>query len=335
MENSKERRADIKKVTGLLIAGLLFLFAAQICLGSVFLSPAEIFSFPGSGESLRRTLFLHVRLPRALGCLIVGAGLAVCGTVIQSVLSNPLAAPNIIGVNSAAGCAVAFCMAFFPSAVRYTPLAAFAGAFAGVMLVLFIAEKTGASRLTLILAGVAVSSIFSALTDAVVTLVPDALIGYSSFRIGSLKALSLEKTVPSLIAELALILIVLSLSADMDVLKLGPETAHSLGMNVRRTRTLLLLLASALAGISVSLAGVIGFIGLIVPHAMRRIVGSDSKSLTLCSALAGACLLSFCDLVSRLVFMPYELPAGIMLSLLGGPFFIFLLIKQRGGRIHD
>lgn len=335
MANRTKEKKNIKTIIGLLFVGLVFLFACQVCLGTVFISPLEFFSLISEDATVKRTLLLHVRLPRALGCLTVGSGLAVAGVIIQNVLSNPLAAPNIIGVNSAAGCAVAAAMAFMPTAVRYTPVAAFIGAFCGVMLVLFIAEKTGASRLTMILAGVAVSSVFSAITDAVVTLIPDALIGYSAFRIGSLKALSLDRTIPALAAEIVIIAVVLTLSSDMDVLGLGPDTAHSLGLNVKRMRIILLMLASGLAGISVSLAGIIGFVGLIVPHAMRRLVGTASRTLLICSALGGACLLTFCDLASRLIFMPYELPAGIMLSLLGGPFFIFLLIKQRGGRTHE
>ena len=147
--------------------------------------------------SVEGQIIQYVRLPRTCGCLLAGAALAVSGAVIQSVLHNPLAAPNIIGVNSGAGLMVALCSALLPQSVTLIPLAAFLGAFLGVLLVLFIAERTGASRITLVLAGVAVSNIFSAGIDAVVTFFPDAVLSYSDFRIGGLNNLSMDRIVPA------------------------------------------------------------------------------------------------------------------------------------------
>ena len=233
--------------------------------------------------------------------------LAVSGAVIQSVLNNPLAAPNIIGVNSGAGLMVVLCSALFPQSVALTPLAAFLGAFLGVLLVLFIAERTGASRITLVLAGVAVSNIFSAGIDALVTFFPDAVLSYTDFRIGGLNNLSMDRIVPAFWVVLAALVLLFSLSSEMDILALGRETAQSLGL--------------------------LGFVGLIVPHIMRRTVGEDSLPLLLACALGGASLLTLCDLLSRVLFAPYEIPVGIVLSLAGGPFFIWLLLRQRGGRI--
>ena len=172
---------------------------------------------------------------------------------------------------------------------------------------------------------------FSAGIDAVVTFFPDALSGYTDFRIGGVKNLSMARLTPAFWVILIALVIALSLSNELDLLLLGRETARSLGLPARRLRLVLLMLAAALAGAAVSFAGLLGFVGLLVPHIMRRAVGEDSFPLLLSSALGGGLLLTACDLTSRLIFAPFELPLGVVLSLTGGPFFIWLLLKQRRG----
>ena len=309
---------------------------ASCCLGAVSISPGELWqALLGRGERTYVNILRLVRLPRTCGCLLAGAALAVSGAVIQGVLNNPLAAPNIIGVNAGAGLAVAVSCAIAPTAVTIIPLAAFLGALAAVFLVLFISQRAGAARITLVLAGVAISSIFSAGIDAVVTFVPDALNGYSDFRIGGMANLSMGRITPAFWVILVALPVILSLSNDLDILRLGTEQARSLGLNARGRQLLLLALAAALAGAAVSFAGLVGFVGLIVPHVIRRLIGEESFPLLVGSALGGAALLTGCDLASRLIFAPYELPVGIVLALGGGPFFIWLLLRQRGGRRHD
>lgn len=308
----------------------------SMCLGAVPVSPGALLpALLGEGEGPAADIVRYARLPRTCGCLLAGAALAVSGAVIQSVLGNPLAAPNIIGVSSGAGLAAALCGALAPTAAALLPAASFAGALLAVLLVLFIAEKTGASKLTLVLSGVAVSGMFSAGTDAVVTFVPDALSGYSDFRIGGLSNLSMGRVAPAFWAILAAMVLIFSLAGELDVLMLGADTAQSLGLRAKPLRLLLLALAAALAGAAVSFAGLIGFVGLIAPHVMRRLLGEDSRPLLLGCALGGAAGLTLCDLLARLLFAPYELPVGIILNLAGGPFFIWLLLRQRGGRVHD
>ena len=326
-----------RTVLPLLLAAALAAALVSICLGSVSVSLADIYAAltgaaPGTVET---HIVLYARLPRTCGCLLAGAALAVSGAVIQSVLSNPLAAPNIIGVNSGAGMAVVICAALFPRHAALYPVFAFAGALLGVLLVLFIAEKTGASRITLVLSGVAVSSVFSAVTDGVITFVPDVLTGYSDFRIGGFSNLAMSRVTPALCVIIPALIILLSLANELDVLSLGIDTASSLGLSSGKLRVAALTLAAALAGAAVSIAGLLGFVGLIVPHIVRRLLGEHSAPLIVGSALAGAALLTLCDTLARLIFAPYELPVGIVLSLIGGPFFIWLLMKQRGGRIHD
>jgi len=304
-------------------------------MGSVPLSPAQVVgALTGRlTETVPARIVRYVRLPRTLACLAAGAALATSGAVIQGVLANPLAAPNIIGVNSGAGLAAALCCALVPAVPALVPVLSFLGALAGVLLVLFLAQRTGAARITLVLAGVAVSSMFGAGIDAVLTFVPEALNGYADFRIGSLANVSLERVLPAGGLILAALAAVLWFAKEMDLLLLGADTAQSLGLPVKQIRLTLLTLAAALAGAAVSFAGLLGFVGLLVPHIMRRLVGEDSRTLLLASALGGAALLTGCDLLARVLIAPYELPVGIVLSLLCGPFFLWLLLGQRRGRM--
>lgn len=305
--------------------------ALSLCLGAVPVGLGDTLrALLGRGEGITASIILYARLPRTCGCLLAGMALAVSGAVIQTVLGNPMAAPNIIGVNAGAGLAVALLGAVAPAAVAAASLAAFLGALAGTFLVLLIAERTGASKLTLILAGMAVSSMFSAGIDAVVTLVPDALLGYSDFRIGSLKGLTMSRLTPAFWVILPAFVLVLSLTGELDILMLGREVAQSLGLRVKPLRLLLLGLAAALAGAAVSFCGLLGFVGLIVPHIIRRLLGEGSRGLILGCALGGAALLTGCDLLGRILFAPFEMPVGILLSLVGGPFFLVLLLKRRG-----
>ena len=319
----------------LLLAGLTLLSVVlSLCVGSVRLSVGEVCSvLTGRTDSgTAYTILRHSRLPRTFGCVLAGCALAVSGAIIQSVLANPLAAPNIIGVNSGAGLMVALGCALFPKYAAALPVMAFLGALGGVLLVLFLARRTGAARITLVLAGVAVSSIFSAGIDAVVTFVPEALNAYSDFRIGGMDNLTLERLLPACAVILPACAGSLLLCPELDVLMLGADTALSLGLNVRRVRLILLTLGAALAGGAVSFCGLLGFVGLIVPHIIRRLVGEESRTLLFGCAFGGAALLTVCDVLARTLFSPYVLPVGIVLSLLGGPFFIWLLLGQRGGR---
>ena len=286
----------------------------------------------GSGTTAFR-IVRYVRLPRLCACLLAGGALAASGTIIQGVLSNALAAPSTIGVNAGAGLMVALCCAVAPTVLNLVPLAAMAGAFLGVMTVLLIARRTGASKITLVLAGVAVSSIFSAGIDAVITFVPEALTGYSDFRIGGFSGVSMARIFPALWPAALSFSASLLLHNEMDVLMLGTEQAQSLGLPAEKLRIALLGLAAVLAGSAVSVGGLVGFVGLIVPHIMRSLVGEESGPLLASSALGGAALLAACDLAGRLIFAPYEIPVGIVMALTGGPFFIWLL--QRRGRLRD
>ena len=329
------RRIKIIFAAGIFL--LILSSLAGIFLGAVGISPAQILAdISQSGFSKSERILLYVRLPRVLGTILAGAALAVSGAIIQAVLGNPIAAPNIIGVNAGAGFFTVLCLAVFPNSLSYLPAAAFLGALAAVMLVYTIAKKTGASKMTLVLSSVAVSSLMNAASDTVITLFPDALTGFSSFRAGSVSGLSLSEISPAWIYILVGIIAAFLLSHDLDILSLGDKTAQSLGLNVSFVRFIFLAIAALLAGAAVSFSGLIGFVGLIVPHIVRRLSGtSENRIIIPLCAIFGGAFVNVCDIVSRCVFAPYELPLGICISYIGAPFFIYLLIRKKGGKHGD
>ena len=318
-------------------AGLSLLFLLSLVLAVLFGSTStgirEALTEGKSSAAYR--IFLYVRLPRAFAAVLAGSALAVSGAIIQAVLNNAMAAPNIIGVNSGAGLAVPLLVAVNPAAVSYLPYAAFFGALAACLCIYAIAARTGASRMTITLVGITISSILTAGINTVKTVFPDSLYNSNAFLVGGISGVSMARLSPACwLIGLGLVCAWL-MAKDTDVLNLGEETAGSLGMNVKATRFLLLLLASVLAGSAVSFAGLLGFVGLLAPHICRRFVGGAHRRLIPACALGGATLVLLCDLAARLLFAPYELPVGIILSLVGGPFFLMLILVQRKSRLYD
>jgi len=307
----------------------------SLCLGAARLTLQELISAIGKGPSdTAGFIFWYVRLPRTAGCLLAGAALAVSGAVIQNVLQNRLASPSIIGVNAGAGLAVTVCCAVGALSGWAVAGAAFLGAMVTAVLIVLVARKAGASRTTVILGGVAVNATLNALSEAVTTLVPEAGLMSADFRVGGFASVSFVRLIPAGIGILAALTVVCLLHNELDVLSLGEETAHSLGLSVNTMRGVFLVLAAMLSGCAVSFAGLLGFVGLLVPHGVRKLSGSESRHLLPLCALIGGGFVTMCDLAARLLFMPYELPVGILLSLLGGPFFLGLLLNRRGGRSY-
>ena len=317
-----------------LIVLTLVTVVISIGLGSVKLSPRQVLTILLGQDttSTAAKIVLYSRLPHTFAAMLAGSALAVAGAVIQTVLHNPLASPGIIGVNSSAGLAVACICALMPTAQQFTPIFAFVGGLLGVFFIMGLSYRTGASRMTVVLAGIAISNLFSAGIDAIVTLFPDALNGVTDFRIGGFSNVSMEQLKPAAWMILVSLLLVLSLSQQLDILALGTEIAQSLGLAVKPLRVILLVLAAALAGAAVSFSGLLSFVGLIVPHTMRRLIGEKSCSLVVSSALGGAFFVMVSDLLARLLFAPFEIPVGIVLAFAGAPFFLWLLFKQKGVR---
>lgn len=283
-----------------------------------------------SGFSLGNSgIVLYLRLPRTLGCVLAGAALSVAGLILQTTLNNSLAGPGIIGINSGAGLAAVLAALLFAQSLLARTLATFAGALLTALLIYGIGRASGASRNRIILAGIAVSRLFSALIDAVVLARPEAVMNRAAFQLGTLAgsnygslAFAGPVTVIGLISALAL-------SGNLGMLAFGDDVAASMGLNVRRFRFGCLLSAAVLSAGAVGIAGLLSFLGLMVPHMARSLAGTDSyPRLTVSCALGGAALTLVCDLLARTVMMPYELPAGIVMSLAGVPFFLFLLFGR-------
>ena len=337
MANSKKQhRLTFIVVLCLCAVSLLVVALLSVALGAVRVEMGAVADAVwGRGDPKDALILLHVRLPRTLGAVLAGAALAVAGVIIQTVLDNPLAGPNIIGVNAGAGFFVVLCAALFPAAFALIPVAAFLGALFALLFSYLIGYKAGASRMTLILAGVAVSSLLNAGVEAVITLYPDALVGSNTFRVGGLAGVTLKQLFPAEYIIMGGIVCVLLLGQEMDVLNLGDDAAKSLGLSVGIYRFLLLAIAAALVGSAVSFVGLIGFVGLIIPHVGRMLVGQQSRKLIVVSALLGAIFAVLCDVLARVIFAPFEIPLGIVLSFIGAPIFVIMLFKLRKGRARD
>ncbi len=314
---------------------LLVAFVMSVCMGSATITLEELWAALAAGLGNTATpagrILWYARLPRTIACMLAGAALAVSGAVIQGVLTNKLASPGIIGVNAGAGLAVTICCALGAFSGWTIAGAAFGGAVTAVLLVAFTAQKIGASRTTVILGGVAVNSCLNAAAEAIAILVPDAGMQAADFRVGGFSAVAYGRLWPAAILIIIGLTLLFTLTNELDVISLGEDTAQGLGMPVKKMRTVFLGLSALLAGAAVSFAGLLGFVGLIVPHVARKFVSNESGKLLPFCALCGACLVTLCDLAARTLFAPYELPVGILLSFIGGPFFLFLLIKQKGG----
>lgn len=333
LKMDKSRKSIFFAVTLLFIAAAIM----GLCLGVVPLTPSQLIKAirEGAGSSFEGNIFWYARLPRTAACLLSGAGLAVAGAVIQGVLANKLASPSIIGVNAGAGLAVTICCACGAISGWAIAGSAFFGAFIVVIVIALTAQKTGASRTTVVLGGVAVNSFLNAASEAIRTLYPDVGVISADFRVGGFSAVTSARVFPAGVLIMIGLAVVLTLCNELDLLSLGEEAAQGLGLSVKRMRTVFFLLAALLAGASVSFAGLLGFVGLIVPHIGRRLVGGESRYLIPFCTLGGASFVTLCDLVGRLLFQPYEISAGILMAFIGGPFFLFLLLNSKGGHRRD
>ncbi len=209
--------------------------------------------------------------------------------------------------------------------------AAFGGSLLTVLFIFLFSRRTNASKTTVILGGVALNSILNAVCESVTVLDTDVAMLSIDFRVGGFSAVSYMRLLPAA-GLIALALAVLfTLCNELDVVTLGDETAQGVGLQVGRYRMLFLVLAALLAGAAVSFAGLLGFVGLIVPHFVRRFTGNESGRLLPMCAVAGAGFVALCDMAARLLFAPYELPVGILMSVVGGPVFLYMLIRHKGG----
>ena len=323
----------IKKYVVLIVlaAVLAVVMMLSVGYGVMEMSWIDIIRTPKSGgDSIEFQIIYNLRLPRTLLGALVGAALAVAGVILQAVMRNPLASPGIIGVSSGAGLAAVVALMIFPALSGWLIPVAFGGAFITATAVYLLAWKRGVEPMRLLLAGVAVSSLLGAMSTAIMLFNSEKVAGILDFAIGSLSTRSwpqLELVAPYIIAGLAVAVII---APKLNILGLGDEIAVGLGMNVERMRLCFIALAALLAGAAVSVVGLLGFVGLIVPHIVRMIIGGDSKFLIPGAAIFGAVLVVGSDTAGRVVIAPEELPLGIIMALLGPPFFLWLLRRRAG-----
>ena len=313
-------------IYGLFAASLLI----GISLGSLKIGVVDVFkAIFLETDTLNHSIIFNVRLPRNLIAAFVGINLALSGATLQGVMNNPLADPGIIGISSGAGLMAFVIMILFPSYAYLVPIGAFIGALLTTFLIYTLAWKNGVSPIRLILTGVAVSAFLGAGINVLMTFYPERISGGISFMIGGLSG----KTWPDfyLIWPYTLIAgaLCMMLSNQINLLQLGDEVATGLGLSVEKIRTIFIILSALLAASAVSVAGLLGFVGLVVPHIARLIVGSDYRFLYPATIGLGGAVLVGCDVMARMLFDPIELPVGIIMAVLGAPFFLFLLREKK------
>ena len=279
------------------------------------------------------TILVQIRLGRVIVAGLVGAGLAVSGVVMQSVFRNPMADPGIIGVSSGGAFGGVLAIYFGLSAIHslFVPLLGFIMAALTLFIIYFIATNQGkTSVLTLLLSGIAISSFLSACTSLLISFSNAGVMQQIvQWMMGNLNGRDWSHVQILIVPVLLSICVFLYHANDLDIFLLGEDQAQNVGINVQRTRNLLLITASLVTGMSVSLTGAIGFVGLIVPHMIRMIIGPSHRNLLLSSAIGGASFLILADLISRLVIRPAEIQIGIITAFFGAPFFLYLIIKNK------
>ena len=321
------------------IIGVCFLLGAALLgmlSGSTVISVSEVFEalFFKDVMSANGKIITFVRLPRVIASIISGSALAVSGAVIQNVLRNRLASPGIIGINSGAGLAITLCAAFGIYGGWQLSLISFLGAFLAALTVSFGASKWNLSKGTVILIGVALNSLLNALSDGVVILFKDAAVLSHEFKVGEFSGVTLGATLYPAIFVFISILVILSFSKELEILTIGDENASSLGINIKAMRGIFLVFSALLASSSVSIAGLLSFVGLIVPHIIKGISGKKCVHHICLCALYGGGFVCMCDTLSRVIFAPFEIPVGIVMSVIGVPFFIFIILKK-GREFND
>ncbi|SER26769.1 iron complex transport system permease protein [Gracilibacillus ureilyticus] len=322
----------------LIMAGLFIAIIATLLIslnmGTMRVTPAEVFqTLIGNGSEQNQLILFDFRLPRMIIALLIGAGMGISGAILQSVTHNELADPGILGINSGAGFAVVLFIYLTHnnpvSTVFVLPLTALVGAVLAAVLIYSISWKNGVTPIRLILVGIGINAAFSALIIVFqLRMDPDNFTQATIWLSGNISGTDWSYTLALLPWILILLPFTIYKASTLDALNLGDETAQGLGAAVEKERMLLLLAAVALAGASVSVGGAIAFLGLVTPHLARKLVGVRHRHSLITTALLGALLLLAADTIGRNILSPSEIPVGLVVSLLGGGYFVYLLMKS-------
>lgn len=322
-----------KKILSFIItaAGLIVLFLFAVNTGSLKVSPVELLKGLFIEYNPNVATIFDLRFPRIFIAMLGGAATAVSGVLLQAVMKNPLADPGIIGVNSGASLAAVLITAFFPSLYFFTPLFAFIGGMVAFLLVYSLSYKGGLSPLRIILVGVAVNAMFTGLMSAFNSGTGSNYSGVASIVNANITMKTWDDFRTFLIYSVIGLIASLFVTGQCNLLALEDKTARSLGVNVTRSRIVISIIAVLLAGIATAVIGPISFLGLIVPHIARLLVGSNHKALIPYTVLLGAFTLLLADTLGRTIAAPYEISASVIMSVIGGPFFIILLRRSKNG----
>lgn len=327
----REKKRDRLRILAGGIA-LIIVCALSLFSGAGAVTAGELFSALGKGGGTAALILWRIRMPRVAAGILCGASLSVSGMLLQSSLGNDLCSPGVIGINAGAGFFALLAAAAVPGQALLQGTAAFLGALAAAMLVLVISRKAGASRTGTVLAGVAVSSLMTAGINVIVTIRPDTVTDKVAFSLGGLSAINMKQLMISGVFCVPALAAALVMAGGIELFALGDETAEGVGLPVRTLRTCSIVCAAVLAACAVSLCGLLGFIGLIVPNLLRMTGVRGSRMQFVLCMLFGSAFLILCDMISRHLFYPYELPVGVVLSCLGAPFFIFVLLRRKKRR---
>ncbi|MCQ4922538.1 iron ABC transporter permease [Tissierella carlieri] len=316
-----------------IIAILVILFFVAFILGNtkgtLEVGARRIFEVIMTDDgSSERMVIWNIRLPRMILAALVGANLALSGAILQGVMKNPLADPSIIGISSGAGLFGIAVLVILPQHIGLVPIAAFVGAMAAAFIIYILSWKGGIQTTRIILAGVAVSALFGAGISGILVFYSDRVHGALTFMNGSLSSRSWPEVHTILPYTVIGVILVNIFAEKLNILILGDDVARGLGLNVEATRFGFTALAAFLAASAVSVVGLLGFVGLIVPHSIRLIMGNDYNYMFPATALLGSVLLMFSDTFARTFLSPTEIPVGIVMAVLGAPFFLFLLRRE-------
>lgn len=320
-------------VMGSLLALCILMFITGLSIGSTMLHPAAVFRhLSGADKGEYDFIIGTLRLPRVILSLMVGGALAVSGLILQGIVRNPLASPDIIGITGGASVAAVIFITFFSETmgIRWLPVTAIAGAGAASLLVYVLAWKTGITPIRLVLIGIGISSACSALTTMIIVFSPTVKATQSYIWLtGSVYGASWED-IYGMLPWIGLFMpLALLLSRAAGVQELGDDVAVSLGARVQLHRFTLLCISVALAGAAVAYGGGIGFVGLIAPHISRKLAGRSFAALVPVAAMTGGLLVCGADVIARTAFLPLDIPAGVFTAGIGAPFFIYLLYRSR------
>lgn len=326
-------------ITSTILFGIvLSIFIISTGIGELIISPFNVFkTLLGYGTEMENLFIFSFRLPRIIIALLVGISLAVAGAILQGLIRNPLASPDIIGITGGGSVAVVLFLMLFSDknnalivSIKWMPVAAFLGATILGILVYLLSWKNGSSSIRLVLIGIGLSLLTDSLTTLFMIKGPIYQAAQANVWItGTVYAATWEQV--RILLPVVFILLFISIISvrNVNIQELGDDLAAGVGSAVQKNRLLLLILSTALTGSAVAFSGVIGFVGLMAPHIARRLVGSSFGSLLPVSALIGAILVMVADLIGRTLFSPLEVPAGVFTAAIGAPYFIYLLYKTR------